>query len=568
MNYLASFAPLTAALALIFAYGLSSWIKKADEGTEKMREAAGYIKASAIAPLKRDYKAMIIVSIALFAVVGFIVNWLAASLFIAGAAFSAIAGVIGMRAAVSGAARTANSAIDGGVSKALKLAFRSGAVMGLCITGFGLLGMGTIVVVFSVSEAKAMIAGFAFGVSVMAFFSLADGGIFSKAADMLESYTLAVASAIILSPVGNIGFPLFICAAGILAGIAGIIFVRGGENTNPTAALNMGRYVGGFIIILCSVIASKALTGAFSSAIAVTTGLLAGFAISKITEICTVRKKRTISGEFAAGIKSAVWLLILIAAALLIANAAAGRYGITLAAVGMLSTVCMTISLFSFASVSEDASDIAEVSVFIKEAKDITDNLKLAGNTVMASGKGLAAGAAAFAAFSVFLVFSQGVMLDTVNLLDPTVIAGFFIGAALPLLFSSLMVNAFSKAAGAEVKKMIAPGLFTAIIVILVGAVMGTEALGAALAGAIASGTLTAVTITSAGGAWNNAVRYIDSGNYGGKRSKSPKTVSIGEVIGNPFKGVASPSINSIIKLIAILSVLFQDVIVKIGEFI
>lgn len=670
MNVLAITAPVAAIIALLFAYSLSAWIGKMDEGTERMKEISGYIRVGAMAFLKREYQSMLAVILVLFLAIGFSINWTTAVLYVFGAVFSVLAGFFGMRVATKGNVRTASAAMTGGMSQALKVAFRSGAVMGLCVVGLGLLGVGGIFVLFGI-ESASVITGFGLGASSMALFGRVGGGIYTKAADvgadlvgkveagipeddprnpaviadnvgdnvgdvagmgsdLFESYVGSIISAITLAVVttsitpaigyqfdlpaleGSV-FPLVLSAIGIIASITGIMFVRGKGN-NPAASLNAGTYISSLIVVIFSFILSYVFFGNFNCAIAIVAGLIVGIAIGKLTEIYTssdykhVKKiaeqsqtghATTIISGFGIGLLSTVWPIIMIVVGILVANAFAGLYGIALAAVGMLSTTGMVVAVDAYGPVSDNAGGIAEMSKLPKEVRAITDKLDAVGNTTAAIGKGFAIGSAALTALALFASYSQVVGLKSISLLNPMVIGGLFVGAMLPYLFSALTMNSVGKAAfqmieevrrqfrsdagimagtsnpdyarcvdistKAALKEMIAPGLLAILAPLAVGIIMGTEALGGMLAGALSSGVLVAIMMANAGGAWDNAKKYIEEGNYGGKGSDAHKAAVVGDTVGDPFKDTAGPSINILIKLMTIVALVFAPIFVSIG---
>ena len=453
------------------------------------------------------------------------------------------------------------------------------------------------------------------------------GDVAGMGADLFESYVGSLVSAFALGTVlfkGGEGilFPLALCAVGILACIVGVLIGRGSNADNPQAALNLGTYVAGIITIVAAAFLSNMLFGNFKAFMAIAAGLIAGLAIGKVTEIYTsgdynfVKKiaeqsqtgaATTIISGMAVGMYSTMWPMLFMTAGMLVAyysmgTGTMGLYGIALAAVGMLSTTGITVAVDAYGPISDNAGGIAEMSELPHSVREVTDKLDSVGNTTAAIAKGFAIGSAALTALALFAAYSEAVDLKAIDLLDPLTLAGLFIGAMIPFLFAAMTMEAVGKAAtgmieevrrqfreipglmegkakaeyakcvdiatGAALNKMLVPGALAVILPIAVGLILGTESLAGFVAGAVVTGVLVAVFMANAGGAWDNAKKYVEGGEFGGKGSETHKAAVVGDTVGDPFKDTSGPAMNILIKLMTIVSLVFAPVFVKYGGWL
>ena len=672
-------AGAVALVSLAFAVIRRRFIYKQPQGTDEMKKLAGLIQDGAMAFLKKEYSwlCVFVTVVALAIAVGLPNGGYKAACFIYGAFSSALAGFIGMRVATRSAVRTTEAAKTS-LSKALTVAFSSGAVMGFTVVGLGLLGI--VLLTWIMKEQVGLtdwidpIFGFSFGASSIALFARVGGGIFTKAADvgadlvgkvesnmpeddprnpatiadnvgdnvgdvagmgadLFESYVGAIIASIALglttvTDSTNIAlYPVVLAAIGIVASMIGTFAVRTNDESKISSALTRGLlvasalFVGGTVVLALLIPDELAAIGATAGndygpwgvTGAVWVGLLLGLLIGHITEYYTSEEKKparqiaeqsetgtatNIIHGLAVGMESCAAPMVLIAFGTLTAHHLAGVYGIAIAAVGMLSTLGISLGVDAYGPVADNAGGLAEMSDCDPEVRQRTDKLDAVGNTTAAIGKGFAIGSAALTALALFVTYQAAVTAAsgkalTIDLLEPKVIAGLFLGGTCAFLFSALTMKAVGRAAQkmitevrrqlpgilsgenepdsgtcvaistqAALKEMILPGVLAVAVPVAVGKFLGPAALGGLLAGALVTGVLFAIFMANSGGAWDNAKKYIESGVHGGKGSPAHKASVVGDTVGDPFKDTSGPSLNILVKLMCIVSLGFVPLFV------
>ena len=685
-------------LALLFAGYIVLDIRKQEDGNDKMKEIAGAIRVGSMAYLKRQFTTIGIFAAILFVILGFAINWPTAVAFLVGAILSGLAGYFGMKISTMANVKVANAARDG-LEKAFRMSFRGGAVTGMFVVGLSLLGVSGFYFLFEqtmtgvpVITRVSYILGFGFGASLISLFARIGGGIFTKAADvgadlvgkleagipeddprnpaviadnvgdnvgdcagmgadLFESYAVTALSAMLLGAIllkdstALVLYPMMLGAAGIVASIIGVLFVKGVKENTIMRAMYKGLAAGYIIAaILFYFVTQYTLGGVDLSSmntdstkifIAAIVGLVVAFAIVFISEYYTAKKYKPVQdiakasqtgagtniiAGLAVGLESTALPTLVICLGILFSYEMAGIYGVAIATMALLSVTGLIVAMDAYGPITDNAGGIAEMANLDPEVRKVTDALDAVGNTTKAVTKGFAIGSAAMAALALFASFTlevnriivekglqekfgmaAGAKVLVFNLDDPTLIIGLFIGGLLPFLFASFLMKAVGRAAfgvvnevrrqfkeikgimegtakpdyakcvdivtKAALKEMTMPALLAVVAPVVVGFMLGPKALGGLLMGVIVTGLLLALMMTTAGGAWDNAKKYIEEGRYGGKKSEAHKAAVVGDTVGDPTKDTAGPAINPLIKVVNMIALLFVEIIVVYGLY-